>query len=217
MPPESWLPAVIPRDVDEVESVYQRLAPIYDAVYGLLLQPGRTRAIAALRPRAGESILEVGVGTGIDLARYPEGCRVAAIDLSAAMMARAATRRREQRLNGVSLCQMNAEQLGFADGVFDAVYAPYAINVMPDPVAAGREMRRVCRRNGRLVFLNHFAGTNGMFFADRLVGQVATWLTSVNWHLDLERFLVATGLRLESIEAVNIPRVSSVVVCRPDA
>src|SRR5262249_37873903 len=151
------------------------------------LQPGRRRAMAALDPRPGESVLEVGVGTGVGLTHYPRGCRVTAIDLSAPMMAHAASRRREHGLTSVSLCPMNAQQLAFADGVFDAVYAPYVINVVPDPVAAAREMLRVCRRGGRLVFLNHFAGTtiqtSGLF--TRVVGEVATRLTGVDWHLDL--------------------------------
>lgn len=213
--PNSASKTSTPRDIDDIETAYQRWAPIYDAIYGVLLQPGRRRAMAALRPRPGESILEVGVGTGVGLAHYPPGCRVTAIDLSAPMMARAASRRRDQRLDGISLCRMDAQQLAFGDGVFDAIYAPYLINVVPDPVAAAREMVRVCRRGGRLVFLNHFAGTPGSFgLANRIVGHVAAWLTGVDWHLDLQAFLVAAGLRLESFESVNVPRVSSLVVVR---
>ena len=51
---------------------------------------------------------------------------------------------------------MDAGCLGFADGEFDAVYAPYVLNVVSDPLAVLHEMLRVCRADGRLVLLNHF-------------------------------------------------------------
>jgi len=197
-----------------VTIVYERLAPLYDVIYGALLEPGRRRAVARLAPRPGERILEVGVGTGFGLRRYPAGCRVVAIDLSEPMIARARARLVRQRLEHVALCRMDAARLAFCDGQFDAVYAPYLINVVPDPVRVAREMLRVCRTGGRLVLLNHFDRVDGDRDAvDRLVGHVAVRVSGVNWHLDFHDFLRATGLAPRSVEAVNIPRVSSVVLC----
>jgi hypothetical protein len=46
---------------DHVDAIYQRLAPIYDFIYGVTLEHGRRRAMSSLAPRAGETILEVGV------------------------------------------------------------------------------------------------------------------------------------------------------------
>ena len=194
--------------------VYHRLAPLYDAIYGVLLQPGRRAAMARLAPGAGEAILEVGVGTGFGLRAYPPGCRVAAIDLSLPMLACAAGRRRRHRLTEVALCAMDASRLAFADGIFDAVYAPYVINVVPDPIAVGREMFRVCRPGGRLVILNHFDDVNGTDAASRAAGRVASWLTGVNWHVRLGPFLAQTGLTADSIEPANLAGVSAVVLCR---
>jgi phosphatidylethanolamine/phosphatidyl-N-methylethanolamine N-methyltransferase len=68
-----------------VEAVYERLAPIYDLIYGITLAPGRRHAMGRLAPGPGELILEIGVGTGLSAVRYPLGCRVVAIDLSAHM------------------------------------------------------------------------------------------------------------------------------------
>jgi phosphatidylethanolamine/phosphatidyl-N-methylethanolamine N-methyltransferase len=197
-----------------VEIVYERLAPLYDVIYGALLEPGRRRAMARLAPRSGERILEVGIGTGFGLRHYPAQCRIVAIDLSEAMMARAHARLLRQRLDHVLLCRMDAGRLAFADEQFDAVYAPYLINVVPDPVGVTREMVRVCRSGGRLVLLNHFdqvaGGPDAM---NEIVGRVAVRVSGVNWHLDFDDFLQATGLAPSSIEAVNILRVSSVVLC----
>src|SRR5262245_50947926 len=200
---------------DAAERVYARLAPIYDLLYGVMLQPGRRRAMARLEPRAGDLILEVGVGTGFGLADYPVGAQVVAIDLSSQMLERAGRRLTRRKIDRVSLCRMDATHLAFDDSTFDAVYAPYVINVVPDPAAVAREMIRVCQPGGRIVLLNHFEGATGTDHSlGRLVGRMASRITGVDWRLDFETFFHASGLQPVSIEAVNIPRVSSVVVCR---
>ena len=197
-----------------VEPLYSRLAPFYDAIYGISLDHGRRRAMRRLAPRPGESILEVGVGTGIGASRYPRECRVTAIDLSAAMLERARTRIASRGCEHVRLCRMDATQLGFPDAHFDAVYAPYVLNVVADPLAGVREMVRVCRRGGRIVLLNHFMTAGAHDMVSRVAGRLAGMLSGVNWHLDLEALLREAGLVATAMEGVNLPRVSSVVVCR---
>ena len=197
------------------QHVYQRLAPVYDLLYGLMLQPGRARAMARLAPRAGDLILEVGVGTGFGLADYPVGARVVAVDLSTEMLARASQRVVRRRIDRVTLCRMDASRLAFEDSTFDAVYAPYLINVVSNPIAVARELIRVCQPGGRIVLLNHFeqaGGVNGT--VNRLIGAVASRMTGVNWFLDFESFLEESGLTPLTVDPVNLPRVSSVVLCR---
>lgn len=196
-----------------VEGVYERLAPIYDVIYGVTLEHGRRQAMARLAPRRGESILEIGVGTGLSAVEYPPDCRVVAIDVSAPMMARARHRLARRGVEHVALCRMDAARLGFLDGRFDAVYAPYVMNVVPDPVSVAREMLRVCRPTGRLVLLNHFGrDEHGGSAFDGFLGRLASH-AGVNWDLDLHAFLREAGLTALSIDRVNVPRVSSVVVC----
>ena len=195
------------------EALYGRLAPIYDVVYSLMLQPGRRRAMQRLSPRPGERILEIGVGSGLSALAYPPWCRVVAIDLSDQMIQRARARLARRLVGHVTLCRMDAMQLAFPTASFDAVYAPYVVNVVPDPARAAREMLRVCRPGGRLVLLNHFKQGDRTRPMDRVVGGLAARLTGVNWGLDLETFLLDSGLTIGSIEAVNVPRVSSVMVC----
>jgi phosphatidylethanolamine/phosphatidyl-N-methylethanolamine N-methyltransferase len=196
--------------------IYGPLTPLYDVVCGAALQPGRRRAIEHLNPLPGEKILEVGVGTGRGLENYPYGSRVVAIDLSRSMMKRAQHWIERQDAARVSFLQMDAGRLAFPDETFDAVYVPYTINVVPDPVAVGRELLRVCRPGGRILMLNHWAGipdtTN---LVNAIVGRVAT-ACSVNWHLDLSQFLGELGLHATVIESVNVPRLSSIVMCRKD-
>jgi phosphatidylethanolamine/phosphatidyl-N-methylethanolamine N-methyltransferase len=204
----------IPDTRPAVEAVYARLAPLYDLVYGAALWPGRTRAMQRLAPRPGERLLEVGIGTGLSALAYPRTCRVVAIDISAPMLARAQARLARRNVENVRLCRMDAARLAFPDGAFDAVYAPYVINVVPDPVRAACEMHRVCRRGGRLVFLNHFRPPEGEDSpVDRVLGRVASLAGGADWALDLQALMAGAGLAPHSVERVNLPRVSSVVVC----
>ena len=108
----------------------------------------------------GDRVLEVGVGTGINAALYPRDCSVTGIDLSSSMLEKARERVARKGVRNVRLLQMDAADLKFADDSFDIVYAPYLISVVPDPVAVAREMRRVCRPGGRIIFLNHFRSPN---------------------------------------------------------
>jgi phosphatidylethanolamine/phosphatidyl-N-methylethanolamine N-methyltransferase len=193
------------------ETVYQRLAPIYDLIYGATLDPGRRHAMTRLAPANGELILEVGVGTGLSAVKYPPDCRVVAIDLSSAMLERARSRFVRRRVGHVALCRMDAARLGFGDALFDAVYAPYVMNIVRDPVAVAREMLRVCRPSGRLVLLNHFADASESWVGE-LLGRMAA-RAGVNWDMDLHGFLRDTGLVARSVERVKVPGVSSVVIC----
>jgi phosphatidylethanolamine/phosphatidyl-N-methylethanolamine N-methyltransferase len=169
--------------------------------------------MARLAPGRGESILEIGVGTGLSAVGYPSNCRVFAIDLSSHMIERARARFARRGVRHVTLCRMDAARLAFADARFDAIYAPYLINVVPDPVKVAREMLRVCRPAGRIVMLNHFEPANGTSHPmDRFLGSLAS-RTGVNWHVDLRSFLRDAGLTARSVERVNVARVSSVVVC----
>lgn len=203
-------PGVFTRD--DLARAYERLAPVYDGVYGLVLQLGRRHAMGRLGPRPGERILEVGVGTGLSALAYPAGCRVAAIDVSAPMLARARRRLAERGLSHVALCRMDAGRLAFGGATFDGVYAAYVMNVVPDPVRVAHELKRVTKPRARFVFLNHFKHNTGVL--DPILGHVATRAGGANWDLDLDLFLKDSGLVALSVESVNVPRVSSVVVCR---
>src|SRR5262245_38868136 len=120
---------------DFVAGVYEKLASVYDFIFGPTLHPGRVRAIQRMGVRPGDRVLEVGVGTGINAALYPRDCVVTGIDLSASMLEKARRRIARKGVRNVRLMQMDAANLKFADETFDIVYAPYVISVVPDPVA----------------------------------------------------------------------------------
>jgi phosphatidylethanolamine/phosphatidyl-N-methylethanolamine N-methyltransferase len=201
---------------DFVEGVYDKLAKVYDLVFGPTLHPGRVQAIRKMGLTSDDRVLEVGVGTGINLSLYPRQCRVTGIDFSASMLEKARDRVSREHISGVRLVQMDAVDLKFPDDSFDVVYAPYLISVVPDPVKVAEEMRRVCRRGGRIVFLNHFLSPNVVLSRfERLISPLTIHI-GFKSDLDLPAFLAQADLKPVSIEKVNIPKIWSLVTCVKD-
>ena len=188
----------------QVERAYELLAPVYDFVFDWIFAPGRTAAIEQLALERSDSILEVGIGTGLNLPLYPATCRLTGIDLSQEMLDKAVERVQTLAMPNVILKVMDATSMSFGDNEFDKVVATYTISAVPDPVAVLREMRRVVKPGGILVILNHFRSDR------RLMGWledvVAPVCTRLGWksNLPLTPLLEQVGLVPESIAHVNM-------------
>jgi phosphatidylethanolamine/phosphatidyl-N-methylethanolamine N-methyltransferase len=198
---------------DFVEGVYDKLAKVYDLTFGPTLHPGRLQAIQRMDIQPGERVLEVGVGTGINLSLYPKNCSVTGIDFSGSMLEKARERAQRKGIRNMRLLQMDAGDLKFSDGSFDIVYAPYLISVVPDPVKVAQEMRRVCRPGGRIIFLNHFLSPNPLLSRMERMISPATIHIGFKSDLDLPAFLAQAELKPVSIEKVNWPKIWSLVTC----
>lgn len=198
-------------ETDFVAKVYKNLAEVYDYTYGPTLHPGRLEAIKKMVIRLGDQVLEVGVGTGINLPLYPRTCGVTGIDVSSHMLDRACSRIRDQGLANCDVVQMDATKMEFPDDSFDVVYAPYVISVVPEPVKVAREMYRVCRPGGRVVILNHFLSKSAL--GSRLERAISPMTVHLGFKadLDLSAFLAQADLTPASIEKVNFPRIWSLV------
>lgn len=107
-------------------------------------------------PRAEGRVLEVGIGTGLNLAHYDKSRveRVVGVD-PAETMHRLAQKRAARAGIAVELVCLSAERLPLADASFDSVLVTYSLCTIPDPVAALREMRRVLKPGGHLLFCEH--------------------------------------------------------------
>lgn len=122
-------------------------------------------------------VLEVGAGTGKNLALYPAGSAVVTTDLSVSMLARAIEKAGRPPGSG-RFVVTDTEDLAFKDGVFDAVVATCVFCSVPDPVRGLREIRRVLRKGGEAVLLEHMRprGVLGRLFdlldpiVSRLIG-----------------------------------------------
>jgi phosphatidylethanolamine/phosphatidyl-N-methylethanolamine N-methyltransferase len=195
-----------------MERVYGKMSAIYDIAFGPALQPGRRRAVAAMGDTAGRKVLEVGVGTGINLSLYRPGTEVSGIDFSEDMLERAEERAAREGL-APRLFQMDAADLRFPDASFDVVYAPYVISVVPDPVVVLREMQRVCRPGGCVVVLNHFRS------AHPLLSHVERWVSPFTVRIgfkadvDMATLFASAGVRPDWVEKVNRPKMWTLAYC----
>lgn len=202
-----------PISVDNVVDTYRFYAPLYDRVFGAVLEPGRralTQAVYEMRPT---SILEVGVGTGLTLERYPDSASVIGIDISDEMLDIARERARKLEGRNIHLAAMNAEAMDFPDACFDCVAIPYVLSVTPNPERLVSEIRRVCRKGGAILILNHFSGSRFWWFLERAVRSLAN---RIGFRSDFcfDEQILKYDWEILSVKKVNFLGLSRLVVIR---
>jgi ubiquinone/menaquinone biosynthesis C-methylase UbiE len=149
-------------NAEEVRTVYERWAGLYDRgqwiAETLFLRRLRRRLLSRVQCQARCQVLEVGIGTGINLPHYDPSCVIFGVDLSRSMLERAVARayRLDRQLNVET---MNAEALAFPDCTFHTVVSTLTLCTTPDPLQQLREMSRVCRPDGKVLLLEHGLST----------------------------------------------------------
>ena len=100
----------------------------------------------------GQSVLEVGCGAGVDLARFAKGgAVVTGVDVASSAIELARANFAQQGLGG-ELHVANGERLPFADASFDLVYAHGVVQYTADPRKLVAECRRVLKPGGEAIF-----------------------------------------------------------------
>ena len=158
------------------------------------------------------AVLEIGGGTGANLAHYRDVDRVTITEPDPFMR-----RRLEQKLTGarvpVEVSASGAEALPFSDGSFDTVVSTLVLCTVPDQGAALDEVRRVLRPGGRLLFIEHV----------RAAGAAARWQDRVEplWrrlhggchpNRDTVAAIEEAGFEIESFESFRPPDSLSVLM-----
>lgn len=190
--------------VEYIERVYNSYSGVYDFLFGKVFQSGRELGPELLALSPGSRLLEVGVGTGLSLPLLPRNIQMTGIDLSQKMLDQAKKRAEALNLKKVQLLKMDATHLDFPDQSFDRVFAAYFISTVPDPVTVVKEMRRVCRKGGYLVFLNHFQSEHPvMGLIDKLYSPLC-YRIGFRTDLNLKKLMRDTGLEIETIEPIGM-------------
>ncbi|HEX5338730.1 MAG TPA: class I SAM-dependent methyltransferase [Gallionella sp.] len=205
----------MPLDIDAIEHAYSRYSRFYDFLFGAVFQPGRKAIVQRMNCGPHERILEVGVGTGLSLPLYPKDVFVTGIDISQDMLARAQARKVRDKLDNIErLSVMDAEKMEFADDSFDKVVGMHVASVVPNPERLVAEMRRVCKPDGLIFFVNHFHSRNSA------LGTFESLLSPLSKQLgfrpdfSLDHFLNETGLHPTDIHPVNIFHFCTMVAAR---
>jgi ubiquinone/menaquinone biosynthesis C-methylase UbiE len=106
-------------------------------------------------PAASGRVLEIGVGSGLNLPLYPDAVsEVVGVDPSEELLERA-RRRAGSAVVPVQLLRGSATALEVSDASIDTVVMTWTLCSIPDPLLALREMRRVLKPGGRLLFVEH--------------------------------------------------------------
>src|SRR5262245_59030551 len=120
--------------------IYSSFSTFYDRIFTNVFYPRISRVISEADIERGARVLEVGVGTGLSLAAYPEHCRLIGVDIASEMLARARRKVGEQGWRHVELAVGDAQALDFPDDSFDYVTSFHVVSVVPDPHRMMREM-----------------------------------------------------------------------------
>jgi ubiquinone/menaquinone biosynthesis C-methylase UbiE len=118
------------------------------------------------------SVLEVGIGSGLNLPFYGKTQKIYGIDPSPRLLALARTRAGQASVDARLLCA-SAEELPFASASMDSIVMTWTLCSIPSPPDALKEMRRVLKRDGTLLFVEHGLAP------DRNIVQWQNWLTPI--------------------------------------
>lgn len=188
---------------------WDRAADRYDGATAWLERRFLSRARAWLVPRARGRVLEVGVGTGANLALYDARVRLTAVDASAAMVEQARGKVAGAGCTVEELRVADAGALPFQDGSFDAVVSTYVLCCVPDLDAALAEALRVLRPGGDLLLADHVVSTSApVRWGQRLLEAVTVRTVEEHFTRRPVDRLAGSALR-EHVEVVDTLRYAA--------
>ncbi len=151
----------INRSKDEARQYYDGISRYYDWIGGIFERKPALKALEYLRVRAGDTVLEIGFGTGYCLQQMagrvgPTG-HVYGIDISQGMVRKTREGLADSSLsNRVELCRGDAAKLPFDDRLFDAVFLTFTLELFDNPEIPEvlEEIKRVLKPGGKLAVVS---------------------------------------------------------------
>ena len=175
---------------------------------GAVFQRFRTDLLQSTR---GE-VLEIGLGTGLNVPHYPVGVsRLRAVD-PAPLLPDRVTERIARAPFPVELSRTGAEHLPYDNHSFDCVVSTWTLCTIPDPVQALQEVRRVLKPTGRLLFLEHGRSDDARTAAwqDRLNPLQNVIGCGCNLNRPIDQLISKAGLHIVQLDRFvmeGVPRI----------
>jgi len=183
--------------------------PVFAALYDLMGASMERKWMGGRRRRllvgARGAVLEIGGGTGANLAHYRNVDRVIVVEPDPFMR-----KRLDQKLADVcvpvEVSAAGAETLPFSDGSFDTVVSTLVLCTVPDQEVALNEVRRVLRPGGRLLFIEHVrAAESTARWQDRVEPLWGRLLGGCHPNRDTIAAIEEAGFEIETFESFHPP------------
>ena len=142
------------KNTERVRRIWDRLAPKYDSNVAYLERAFLVGGREWVCSQADVNVLEIAIGTGLNLPFYPPKVQMTGVDISSAMLEIARRRAVELGID-IDLCVGDAQALAFEDASFDTVVITLSLCWIPDDRKAVAEAWRVLRPGGRILLLEH--------------------------------------------------------------
>ncbi len=182
------------------------------------------RQRAKVVPRAHGKVLEIGIGTGLNLRHYDLAKLDELWGLDPALELNGLARKRMGKAGlNVNLLPLPADEIPADDAQFDSIVCTYTLCTIPDAVSALREMKRVLKPGGELLFSEHGLAPDA---------EVQRWQKRLNplWskmaggcqlNRDIPGLLGEGGFRLDALDSLYLPGPRAMTynywgVARPD-
>jgi len=159
----------------------------------------RRRVVSAARGR----VLEIGVGSGLNLPLYTDVIeRVIGIDTSPQLLSMAREVRRQHRDLSIELIEGSAEALPLEDASVDTVVTTWTLCTIPDARLALREMQRVLRPSGALLFVEHGRSQDEQVrrWQDRLTPAWKRLAGGCHLNRPIRQLVEESGFEIERLE-----------------
>lgn len=190
---------------------HRLMAAAYDRVMSVVERGGLGERRRRLLARAWGRVLEIGAGTGANLAHYRDAAEVVALEPDLAMADRLRAKVGRAAVP-VEVVVDDAQHLPFPDHSFDTVVSTLVLCTVRDPGRALAEARRVLAPGGRLLFLEHVSGTGWTARTQRLLGPLWQRVAG-GCHLDRDtvRAIKDAGFVIDDLERFPMPKAPAFV------
>ena len=186
---------------------YERHLLPYFLDFACSIKPIRRQRLKVV-PLAHGRVLEIGIGTGLNLEYYDSAKITKIVGLDPGLeMHRLARKRIAKSGMAVELVGLSAERIPFETGSFDTVVVTYALCTIPDPMAALKEMRRVLKRGGKLIFCEHGKAPDPsvLQWQDRLTPLWSKIAGGCQLNRDIPALLKEAGFLSSDMETMYLP------------